>query len=240
MQDNKTKDKGKKLWFRIALFLLPRLVTGYFRLLDLTTRKIFLNQQYEEDVCKRRPFTCACFHGTMLYPIHYCRRYPGVIMVSRSWDGELIDGCLRRMGFDTTRGSSSRGGKEALVELIEMMVEKDYCSGLAVDAPRGPAQKVKMGILIVGRDTGAPVVPMLSWATRQLRFKSWDRMILPLPFSTIVAAFGKPTIVPKGLSNDDYERLRAEIEGNMLAAQQETEEKVKELKEGKKRLVVQS
>lgn len=230
MQDSKKKEKGKKLWFRIVLFILPRLVTGYFRLLDLTTRKIFLNPQYEEDVCKRRPFTCACFHGTMLYPVYYCRRYPGVIMVSQSWDGELIDRCLRRMGYDTTRGSSSRGGKEALVELIDMMVEKNYCSGLAVDAPRGPAGKAKIGIVIIARETGAPVVPMVSWATRQLQFKSWDRMILPLPFSTIVVAIGKPTMVPKDLSNDEYESLRSEIEANMVEASYQAEQKVKELK----------
>ncbi len=231
-ENNSKKEKGKKLWFRIVLFVLPRLVTGYFRLLDLTTRKIFLNQEHEEAVCKKRPFTCACFHGTMLYPVYYCRRYPGVIMVSRSWDGELIDRCLRRMGYDSTRGSSSRGGKEALVELIDMMVEKNYCSGLAVDAPRGPSRKVKMGIVIIARETRAPVVPMVSWATRQLRFRSWDSMILPLPFSTIVVAFGKPTVVPKGLSTDDYEGLRAEIEANMVEASNQAEEKVRELKMG--------
>lgn len=232
------QEKGKKLWFRFVLFLLPRLVTAYFRLLDLTTRKIFLNQEYEEEVCKKRPFTCACFHGTMLYPVYYCRRYPGVVMVSRSWDGELIDRCLRRMGYDTTRGSSSRGGKEALVELIDMMIEKNYCSGLAVDAPRGPAEKVKMGIVIIARETGSPVVPMVSWATRQLRFKSWDRMILPLPFSTIVVAIGKPTTVGKGLSNDDYEQLRAEIEANMVEASRQAVEKVEELKGNAKQTVV--
>jgi lysophospholipid acyltransferase (LPLAT)-like uncharacterized protein len=214
----------------LALFLVPRLVTGYFRIVDFTSKKIFLNQEYEEQICKKMAFNCACFHGTMLFPIYYCRQYPGVIMVSRSWDGELIDRSIRRMGFDTTRGSSSRGGKEALEEMIELAKERDYCTGLAVDAPRGPSRKAKMGIVMVGKGTGQPVLPLMSWATRQIQFGSWDNMILPLPFSTIVMAFGKPTIVPDGLTNDDYERLRQEIENNMLEASELAESKVREIK----------
>ncbi len=222
-------DKGKRLWFKIVLFLVPRLVTGYFRLVDLTSRKVILNREYEDQVCKKRSFACACFHGTMLFPVYYCRRYPGVAMVSRSWDGEIIDRSIRRMGYDTTRGSSSRGGKEALWEMIDMINENKYCSGLAVDAPRGPSRQVKIGIVVVAKETGQPVVPLVSWATRKIQFRSWDSMILPLPFSTIVMAFGKPTMAPEGLSKEEYEDLRVEIEQEMLRIQLQSEEKVKEI-----------
>jgi hypothetical protein len=224
------KEKGNRLWFRLILFALPRLVSAYFTILNLTCRKVFLNRQYEEQVCKQRPFTCACFHGTMLFPVYYCRRYPGVIMVSRSWDGELIDRCLKRWNYDTVRGSSSRGGKEALVELIEVQNEKQYCSGLAVDAPRGPARVVKIGIVVAARETQTPVVPLVSWATRQIRFGSWDKMILPLPFSTIVLAFGRPCEVPAGLERDDYEQIRQAIEEEMQAVSRQAEEYVETLK----------
>lgn len=225
-------EKGNRLWFKMVLFLVPRLVTGYFRLVDLTSRKIFLNREHEDQICRKKPFACACFHGTMLFPVYYCRRYPGVVMVSRSWDGEVIDRSIRRMGYDTTRGSSSRGGKEALWEMIDIINERKYCSGLAVDAPRGPSRQVKIGIVVVAKETGQPVVPMVSWATRQIRFKSWDSMILPLPFSTIVIAFGKPTDVPKGLGNEEYENLRLEIEQEMLRVQEQTESKVGQILKG--------
>ncbi len=223
-------EKGQKLWFRLVLFIVPLLVTYYFRLVDRTSKKIFLNTEYEDRICKRMPFACACFHGTMLFPVYYCRRYPGVVMVSRSYDGEIIDRSIRRMGYDTVRGSSSRGGKEALVEMIEQINERKYCSGLAVDAPRGPSRKVKMGIVIVGRETGQPIVPLVSWATRQIRFKSWDSMILPLPFSTIVMSFGKPTYVPKGLSNEEYEKIRHDIETEMVKVSTETEFRVQQIR----------
>jgi len=224
------KEKGNRLFFRLLLFLLPRLVTAYSRLIELTCRKVFINRGYEEQICKKIPFTCACFHGTMLYPVYYCRRYPGVIMVSRSWDGELIDRCLRSWGYDTVRGSSSRGGKEALEELIEQVNKNLYCAGLAVDAPRGPARKVKIGIVLTARDTGTPIVPMVSWATHQIQFRSWDSMIVPLPFSTIAVAFGKPTYVPKGLDKEGYERLREKVERDMIEASAQAELLVSELK----------
>ncbi|MEW6530596.1 MAG: lysophospholipid acyltransferase family protein [Thermodesulfobacteriota bacterium] len=230
MSEEKAKtEKGKRLWFRALLFLAPRLVSGYFRLLDITCKKILLNQEYEEAVCKKRPFACACFHGTMLFPVYYCRRYPGAVMVSRSWDGELIDRCLRYMGYDTTRGSSSQGGKVALDELIDLLLERNYCSGLAVDAPRGPSRQVKMGIVMIAKRTGQPVVPLVSWATRQFQFNSWDRMILPLPFSTIVMAFGKPTEVPDGLEPEAYEEYRLRIEAEMHRVSSQAEEKVREI-----------
>lgn len=135
------------------------------------------------------------------------------------------------MGYDTVRGSSSRGGKDALKEMFATIKEKNYCSGLAVDAPRGPSRRVKMGIVMIAKETGQPVLGLVSWATRQIQFKSWDRMILPLPFSTIVMAWSRPVEVPPGLANDDYESLRQEIENNMLEASQQAEDKVRELKE---------
>jgi lysophospholipid acyltransferase (LPLAT)-like uncharacterized protein len=232
---NKTIEKGHRLWFRLVLFVLPYLVSAYFRLVDLTSKKVLLNQEHEEAVCKKRPFTCACFHGTMLFPVYYCRRYPGVIMVSRSWDGDLIDRCLRRWGFSTTRGSSSRGGKDALAEMIDIVRNTRCNAGLAVDAPRGPSRKVKMGIVILARETGTPVVPLVSWGTRQIQFNSWDRMILPLPFSTIVIAFGKPVEIGRGLDNDEYESFRRQIEDEMHDISQQAEDAVESLLEAKGR-----
>lgn len=226
-------EKDQKLWFRIVLFLIPRLVSSYFKLVDLTSKTIFLNTEYEDEICKQMPFACACFHGTMLFPVYYCRRYPGVVMVSQSHDGEIIDRSIKRLGYDTVRGSSSKGGKEALSEMIEQIKERNYCSGLAVDAPRGPSRKVKMGIVMVGRETGQPIVPFVSWSTRQIQFKSWDSMIVPLPFSTIVMTWGKPIFAPQGLSNEEYEKIRQDIETEMLKISAETEMMVQQIKEGR-------
>lgn len=151
-------------------------------------------------------------------------------MVSRSWDGDLMDRCLRAWGYMTARGSSSRDGKEALREMIDLARELNCCTGLAVDAPRGPSQKAKMGIVALARETGQPVLPIASWSTRHIQFHSWDRMILPLPFSTIVLAFGRPIRVPSDLAREDYEKVRQEIEAGLLLTVGEAKAKADQLK----------
>ena len=223
------KDKDQRIWFRLALAVLPGLVSTYFRLVDLTSKKIFLNRDYEEQVWKKRSFSAVTFHGLMLFPLYYARHYHALIMVSRSADGDLIDRCLHKWGYDTTRGSSSRGGKEALGDMIDIMGEKDWNSAMAVDAPRGPARKAKIGAVILARETGRPLTPLVSWATRQIQFGSWDSMILPLPFSTIVMAFGKPIDVPKGLGRADYETIRMDVEEELKRVTDQAERKVKTL-----------
>jgi lysophospholipid acyltransferase (LPLAT)-like uncharacterized protein len=225
----KKKGKGDLLWFRAALFLLPKIVGAYFKLVDLTSKKLALNQEIQQRVCKTKSFCLAGFHGALLWAAYSFRRYRGVIMVSRSWDGELIDRCLRHWGYDTTRGSSSRYGKEALQEMIDLVNETGCNSGMAVDAPRGPARKAKIGAVIVARDTGQPIVPIGTWTTRHLQFNSWDKMILPLPFGTIVTAFGEPVQVPEGLSPDEYEQIRQRLEERIEAAQTQSEQMVQQL-----------
>ncbi len=234
MSDTETKkEKGNRLWFRIARFALPTLTTGYMKLVDLTSRKIFVNREYEEDICMKQSFAAATFHQAVPFAAFYIGRYRGVVMVSRSWDGELLAGALHQWGWKTTRGSSSRGGKEALAEMIDIVKQENCPSGLAVDAPRGPAGIVKMGIVILGRETGQPVVPFAMWSSRHVQFNSWDKMILPLPFSSIVFAFQKPIYVPQGLEHEDYENIRLEIEQSISAALVIAQNKVDELKHGK-------
>ncbi len=116
------------------------------------------------------------------------------------------------MGFDTTRGSSSRGGKEALQEMIELANERNYCTGIAVDAPAALAKSQNRGSH-AGERNGRPVLPLMSWATQADTVWIVGQHDSSPPLRTIVMAFGKPTIVPEGLTNDDYERFRQEIEG---------------------------
>jgi len=225
----KKKEKGDRLWFRTLLFLLPKIVGAYFRLVDLTSRKVFFNRDIEEKVLKKRSFCLAGFHGALLWAAYYFRPYCGVIMVSRSWDGELIDRCLRHWGYDTARGSSSKFGKEALKDMVDLVNGQGCNSGMAVDAPRGPARKAKIGAVIIAKETGQPIVPVGTWTTRHLQFNSWDKMILPLPFGTVVTAMGEPIEVPRDLKKEEFERVRLEVEESILGAQLQAEAKAQEL-----------
>jgi lysophospholipid acyltransferase (LPLAT)-like uncharacterized protein len=189
-----------------------------------------VNKEYEEQALRDRYFTVACFHATMLFPIYYSRLYRGVAMISRSWDGEVIARICEYWGYKTVRGSSSRGGKEALHELIEVVTRERIPSGLVVDAPRGPALKVKMGTVAIAKESGQLILPFVCWADRKLQFNSWDRMILPLPFGNLAMTWGKPTHVPQGLSHEDYERIRGEVEETMLEAAAQAVSAIENLK----------
>jgi lysophospholipid acyltransferase (LPLAT)-like uncharacterized protein len=223
-------EKGERFWFKVALRALPIVTRAYFKLVDLTSRKVFINREYEREMDREGSCCVAGFHGSALFPGYYCRRFGGIIMVSRSWDGDLMDRCLKAWGYDTARGSSSRGGKEALQEMIELARERKCPTGMAVDAPRGPARRAKIGAVILARETGQPILPITSWATRFVQFKSWDRMILPLPFGTIVIVFGQPIAVLQGLSHEEYEALREKTERSLLEAQTVAETAVARIK----------
>lgn len=223
------KEKGDLVWFKILLFVLPKIVGAYFTFVNVTSRKVFINREVEEEVCKQRSFCLAGFHGALLWAAYCFRTYGGIIMVSRSWDGELIDRCLRHWGYDTARGSSSRFGKEALQDMVDEVNSTGANSGMAVDAPRGPARRAKIGAVMVARDTGQPIVPIGTWTTRHIQFNSWDKMILPLPFGTVVCSFGEPIHVPRGLSREEYEELRQQLEENISQAQALAEQKVGQL-----------
>ena len=140
------------------------------------------------------------------------------IMISRSRDGEMTAGIARRFGYTPIRGSSSRGGGDALKEMVRFMSVpgvKRLC-GTAVDGPRGPARVLKKGMLALAKETGAWFVPMACSGNRLVTFQhAWDRTILPKPFSRMVVDFGQPFRVAPDISAEDFETLRTKTEGQL-------------------------
>jgi hypothetical protein len=146
---------------------------------------------------------------------HFRKVTNGLVMISRSRDGEITAGIAKRLGYDTVRGSSSKGGRDALEATIDYMnqdQERRFC-GTAVDGPRGPARMLKKGMLAAAKRTGAWFIPMACSGTRVFTFpKAWDRTILPQPFSRVVMDFGRPFQIDPNISDEDFETLRIETE----------------------------
>jgi lysophospholipid acyltransferase (LPLAT)-like uncharacterized protein len=136
-------------------------------------------------------------------------------MVSRSKDGEIIARVLKLFGFRSARGSSSRGGKEALQVMIETINREQCSAGLVADAPRGPFGVAKIGIVKLAKDTGLPLIPVMWWAKRKIMFNSWDKTLLPLPFTRIVFFYETPIFVPRDASDERVEEIRAELTGRL-------------------------
>ena len=144
-------------------------------------------------------------------------RRPLTIMISRSRDGDMVSAVAEKFGFDTVRGSSSRGGATAMYQLIDKIRKNSSTSaGMLGDGPRGPARKLKLGTLKIAQETGIPVLPFVYSAKYHKLFASWDRFMLPLPFSPVVVIFGEPITIPAGVSGVELEDLRLQVETELM------------------------
>jgi lysophospholipid acyltransferase (LPLAT)-like uncharacterized protein len=152
-----------------------------------------------------------CFwHQCVLPCTVYFRRSGAVILISRSFDGELITRILRMFGFDAVRGSSSRGGGEGLRGL-KSVIETGRTAIFTADGPRGPIYQTKMGPIKLAQTTGAPIGSFHLEPERAWVINSWDRFLVPKPFTRIAVSWAQWTLVPGDLPPDQYESKREEL-----------------------------
>lgn len=147
----------------------------------------------------------AFWHGRILM-IPFL--YPGKalhILVSQHRDGEIIANILSRFGFHLVRGSSSKGGHDAMRQMLRLL-RSDRDLGIAADGPRGPAEILKPGAAQLGRLSGKAVIPISFSATFAIRCTSWDRFILPLPFSRGVFVVAEPLHYEQGEEIEDFRK----------------------------------
>ncbi len=137
---------------------------------------------------------------------------PGLAaMVSASKDGGFLAGILECFGVQPVRGSTSRRGPQALLELTGW-AERGYDLAIAPDGPRGPAYVVQEGIIGLAQVTGLPIIPVSYYLRWKIQVKSWDRFQIPLPFSFCEMLFGQPIRVPRKASDEEREALRQQLE----------------------------
>jgi lysophospholipid acyltransferase (LPLAT)-like uncharacterized protein len=149
------------------------------------------------------PILAALWHEDILVSVVAFRDRGARTSVSRSRDGENIAAVLRYLGFgEAIRGSSSRGASSSLRGLVRVVREGGEVSVL-VDGPRGPARVAKVGVVAAARLSGQPILPVVLVARPCLRFRSWDRTQLPLPFARIVVGWGECIPVPADTSDEE-------------------------------------
>jgi hypothetical protein len=130
------------------------------------------------------------------------------ILSSDSKDGERSAATWRWYGIHAVRGTASRGGAQALVKMIQA-VKQDWDLGITVDGPRGPRQEVKPGVLAVSRKTGAWIVPVCVAYKRVWKLKTWDEMLVPMPFTHVIVRYADPFQVTAG-GDEESARVRLE------------------------------
>ncbi len=184
-------------------------------LLFLTCRVQVFGQKIESNYLsahKKKGLLYASWHRGLMFFVYFYRNLQFVVMASASKDGELATQATKRFGWIPVRGSSSRRGSAALKEMHSLF-EKGHRGGLVVDAPTGPPYISKIGIIILAKRTGLPIVPVMWNSDRSWRISSWDRSIVPKPFSKIVFLYGDSLIhVPRDASREECEVLRKELD----------------------------
>ena len=159
-----------------------------------------------------RPLLFTYWHGHLL-PITWARRADGMTgMVSEHADGEIISRIVRRWGWDTVRGSTSRGAGRVLLAMIRVL-ESGRDGALTPDGPRGPAGVAQAGAILAARRAGARIVPARIAVDRAWHGRGWDRFALPKPFARVVITYGDPW-APEG----DDEAAATELARRLGAA----------------------
>ena len=153
----------------------------------------------------------AFWHDSV-FLLPYTHRNSGImIMVSESNDGEIATGILRHFGYEVVRGSSKRRGSRALRELCDCM-RKGKSVAITVDGPRGPRHEPKEGAVFLAGKLRAPIIPVATGAKRFWTLeRSWDKLVLPVPFTEGVVLYGQPIMV-NGTSREEIESKRRELE----------------------------
>ncbi len=167
---------------------------------------------------KKIPMVFALWHDELFPLMHVKRSLEIVTVVSQSRDGEYLAGVLTRLGLYTARGSSSRGGVNALLQSAKMMRKYGLAACITVDGPRGPRHQAKEGAIFLAQHISAYIVPVRIHMSRaKVLTKSWDKFQIPLPFSKIQITYGLPyqptatSDANKGLAPDETTILQNKL-----------------------------
>jgi len=166
----------------------------------------------------RHPLIFVFWHNRIFLTPHLFRKYwrprgheRVAVLISRSKDGQLLADVLAAFGLRCVRGSSSRGGQAALLELKSLLAA-GYDIGITPDGPRGPKYTLQPGCIGLAQLTGAPIVPISYDLAHKITLKSWDAFMIPLPFTTCHLRLGAPVTIPP---TDEVEPHRAALEAQL-------------------------
>jgi len=207
---------------KIKYFLLNTFLTSIiFYLLDLYTKTLRVQFEGTEKIQKHlenggRIIVSSWhqrFFGGFFLPRIF--KWSPCIMISQSQDGDFISKVVEQIGWIPVRGSSSRGGKEALRVMVQS-VNENHIGGHIVDGPAGPPCVIKPGLISLARNTDAVICPGIVSYENAWIANSWDHFMVPKPFSRVLFRFGTIFSVPETMSDNQFESFRKELEDDLI------------------------
>ncbi|MBA2432621.1 MAG: lysophospholipid acyltransferase family protein [Chthoniobacterales bacterium] len=193
-----------------------------YRLLQLWARTLRFEIEDRAGVVGTAPnerYIGALWHNRLLLLPHVLKHYlpqrQGAALISASRDGDLLADLVQRFGYNVVRGSSSRKGVTAMLQLADVMA-RGRDAVMTPDGPRGPVYRLGGGIVFLAQKSGAGVVPINMEYSSSWRLRSWDRFILPRPFSKVRVIFAEPHRVPPTNTEAEFEAERLRLQNAMM------------------------
>ena len=202
---------NQKLLIRLAdwsFFLLIKII-------GRTLRFEVEGAEYYEKIeeAGKKPIMC-CWHDRIFAGVYFLRQRRIIVITSQSLDGEYIARFIQRLGFGAIRGSSTRGGVGALVEMIRVM-KKGYATAFTIDGPKGPRYEAKAGACLLAKKTGNPILPFSVEAKKFWTINSWDKLQIPKPFTRAKFVYATPIYIAPDADENEIEKKRRELQNQL-------------------------
>lgn len=194
----------QRVIIRLAGFLLYWLI----RVIGATLKFEIIGGEHHTE---SQPLIYCFWHNRIPTATYFWRRRGIVVMSSQSFDSEYIARFIQRFGYGTAKGSSTRGARAGLIQMIRA-VRTGKSAAFTVDGPRGPIYVAKPGALLLAAKSGAPILPFSISLDRCWRLKSWDRIEIPKPFARAVVVIGQPISVKDGNNEAELQHFQQALE----------------------------
>jgi len=215
---------------RIVLRIIIAAGYWFIRLIGPTLRICVSREEGAQQAVGQRPLVLNFWHAGII-PATYLFRSLGIrVMSSNSYDGEYMGRIIHKFGFVAVKGSSSRNAVRALLGLRRALRE-GWAVAFSLDGPRGPRYKVKPGPVALARSSGVPLSTFHIAVERAWVLNTWDRFIIPKPFSRVLLRFSKLIVVPPDASDEDLEWYQQELQDSLDRIREFAEANIKKVGE---------
>jgi lysophospholipid acyltransferase (LPLAT)-like uncharacterized protein len=184
------------------------------RLIGPTLRVSISYEEGAQQSLGQCPLIASFWHSCMIPATYICRGLGIRVMSSNSYDGEYMGRIIHKFGFVAVKGSSSRNAVRALLGLRRAL-DDGWTVAFTLDGPRGPRHKVKPGPVALGRSSGLPLTMFHAAVDKAWVLNTWDRLMIPVPFSRVLVRFGRLIRVPENASDEDIERYTEELQESL-------------------------
>ncbi|MDX8406774.1 MAG: lysophospholipid acyltransferase family protein [Mariprofundaceae bacterium] len=193
---------------RLLAWLVPRLIFLLHKLLAITIRWDFIGERYRPG---QAPYILSFWHARILMMPYAYRGWNGAMLISEHRDGAFIADAVELMGISSSRGSSTRGGARALLEMIRL-ARQGRPLGITPDGPKGPAEVVQPGTVQLAKKSGLPLRAVCYATRRHWRANSWDRFYIPKPFTRGVFVIGEPVFADEEDEKMNLQKFQAAMD----------------------------